>query len=102
MDRRARVIKSGQERRGPVAYWMSRDQRVHDNWALLYAQHLARERRVPLQVVLGLAPAFWEPPGGSMPSCWRDSRKWRRSWKATGSPLLVKGDPGEAIPRCDS
>ena len=58
MDRRARIIKSGQERRGPVAYWMSRDQRVHDNWALLYAQHLARERRVPLWVVFGLAPSF--------------------------------------------
>ncbi len=58
MDRRARVIKNGQERRGPVAYWMSRDQRVHDNWALLYAQHLARERRGPLLVVFGLAPGF--------------------------------------------
>ena len=37
---------------------MSRDQRAHDNWALLYAQHLARERRVPLLVVFGLASGF--------------------------------------------
>uniref|UniRef100_A0A7C3V3W6 Deoxyribodipyrimidine photo-lyase n=1 Tax=Desulfobacca acetoxidans TaxID=60893 RepID=A0A7C3V3W6_9BACT len=58
MDRRARILKEGKERRGPVAYWMSRDQRAHDNWALLYAQHLALERRVPLLVVFCLAPHF--------------------------------------------
>ncbi len=28
-----------------VAYWMSRDQRVQDNWALLYAQKIALENR---------------------------------------------------------
>jgi deoxyribodipyrimidine photo-lyase len=39
---------------GPVVYWMSRDQRVHDNWALLYAQEKALERKVPLWVVFNL------------------------------------------------
>ena len=29
-----------------VAYWMSRDQRVQDNWALIYAQKLAKENRL--------------------------------------------------------
>ena len=43
---------------GPVVYWMSRDQRVADNWALLYAQELARVRRVPLAVAFTLAPRF--------------------------------------------
>ncbi|GFE58910.1 deoxyribodipyrimidine photo-lyase [Geobacter sp. AOG1] len=43
---------------GPVVYWMSRDQRVADNWALVHAQALALERRVPLTVVFTLAPAF--------------------------------------------
>ncbi|MGQ9688034.1 MAG: deoxyribodipyrimidine photo-lyase [Desulfobaccales bacterium] len=58
VDKRARVLKAGKERRGPVAYWMSREQRAHDNWALLYAQQLALERRVPLMVVFCLAPQF--------------------------------------------
>jgi deoxyribodipyrimidine photo-lyase len=58
MEKRARILKEGKERRGPVAYWMSRDQRVHDNWALLYAQQLAHERQVPLLVVFCLAPRF--------------------------------------------
>jgi deoxyribodipyrimidine photo-lyase len=44
--------------KGPVVYWMSRDQRVQDNWALLYAQQLALETQSPLVVFFGLAPSF--------------------------------------------
>ena len=29
-----------------VVYWMSRDQRIHDNYALLYAQGLAEHKQV--------------------------------------------------------
>lgn len=36
---------------GAVVYWMNRDRRVQDNWALLYAQHIALQRRVALNVV---------------------------------------------------
>lgn len=43
---------------GPVIYWMSRDQRVEDNWALLYAQELANQRKSPLFVVFCLVPKF--------------------------------------------
>ena len=43
---------------GAVVYWMSRDQRVADNWALLHAQNLALERRLPLAVVFTLADSF--------------------------------------------
>ena len=38
-------------RGGPVIYWMNRDQRSRDNWALLAAQEFAREHQVPLGVV---------------------------------------------------
>jgi deoxyribodipyrimidine photo-lyase len=43
---------------GPVIYWMSRDQRVHDNWALLYAQEIALEQNRPLGVVFCLVSEF--------------------------------------------
>ncbi len=43
---------------GPVIYWMSRDQRVRDNWALLFAANLALERKVPLVVAFCLSPSF--------------------------------------------
>lgn len=42
----------------PVIYWMSREQRVCDNWGLLYAQKLALERKKPLAVVFTLADSF--------------------------------------------
>ena len=46
-----RTLKSGKSESGPVAYWMSRDQRVEDNWALLFARGIALETNVPVVVV---------------------------------------------------
>ncbi|ESO88680.1 hypothetical protein LOTGIDRAFT_125833 [Lottia gigantea] len=43
-----------------VVYWMSRDQRVQDNWAFLYAQRLALKMEVPLHVCFCLVPKFLE------------------------------------------
>jgi deoxyribodipyrimidine photo-lyase len=43
---------------GPVLYWINRERRVRDNWALLHAQHIAMERRAPLHVVFCLVPSF--------------------------------------------
>lgn len=42
---------------GPVVYWMSREQRVRDNWGLLHARDLAGDSRL-LIVVFSLAPSF--------------------------------------------
>lgn len=47
---------------GPVVYWMSREQRVSDNWGLYHAQQLALERKVPLLVVFTLADGFMGAP----------------------------------------
>eukprot|EP00058_Branchiostoma_floridae_P001446 XP_002586934.1 hypothetical protein BRAFLDRAFT_103595 [Branchiostoma floridae] len=43
---------------GGIMYWMSRDQRVQDNWALLFAQRLAMKHKVPLYVCFCLVPKF--------------------------------------------
>ena len=39
-----------------ILYWMSRDQRVQDNWSLLYAQKIALKQEVPLHVCFCLLP----------------------------------------------
>ncbi len=57
-DKRARLIKEGKKEKGPVLYWMSRDQRVNDNWALLFARKVAMENKSPLVVVFCLVPKF--------------------------------------------
>ncbi len=46
------------KKRGPVVYWMSRDQRAHDNWALLFAQEEALKRSSPLIVIFCLIEEF--------------------------------------------
>jgi len=59
MDRsRIRTLKEGKDISGPVVYWMGRDQRTADNWALLHAQELAVKKKVPLIVVFCLVPKF--------------------------------------------
>lgn len=57
---RIRLAHNGTETKGPVIYWMSRDQRVHDNWALLFAQKLAKEKKKPFVVIFNLVPDFLE------------------------------------------
>jgi len=55
---RVRLIGAVEESPGPVIYWTSRDQRAHDNWALLFALEKARILKVPLAVVFCLVPEF--------------------------------------------
>jgi len=58
-DRRCRKLNSAPESNaGQVLYWMSRDQRCDDNWALIYAQQLACKRSSPLHVAFCLVPRF--------------------------------------------
>ncbi len=58
--KRVRSLSGGKKKSGPVVYWMSRDQRVHDNWALLYAQETALKSKAPLIVLFNLVPQFLE------------------------------------------
>ena len=39
-----------------IVYWMMRDIRTVDNWALIFAQSLAIQKEVPLRVVYSLPP----------------------------------------------
>jgi len=63
IDRRARRLKQGRRGNGPVIYWMSRDQRAADNWALLWAQQEAIIREKPLLVVFCLVTDY---PGANL------------------------------------
>ncbi len=56
--RRVKILKDGIVKSGPVVYWMSRDQRVQDNWALIHAQNVALQKKVPLIVIFCLVDDF--------------------------------------------
>jgi deoxyribodipyrimidine photo-lyase len=58
LEKRARQLNEVEIKSGPVVYWLSRDQRTKDNWALLAAQELALSRKAPVIVVFTLANSF--------------------------------------------
>lgn len=55
---RIRTLKEGSGKTGPVVYWMFRDQRLKDNWALIHAVHQANKAKVPVAVVFNLFDHF--------------------------------------------
>lgn len=57
LPERTRVLNCNENKSGKcVVYWMQRDVRTVDNWALLYAAYLAQESNVPLRVMYSLPP----------------------------------------------
>ncbi|GFZ06954.1 photolyase 1 [Actinidia rufa] len=59
---RIRVLKEGSgpsdRAVGPVVYWMFRDQRLNDNWALIHAVDQANKANVPVAVAFNLFDQF--------------------------------------------
>jgi deoxyribodipyrimidine photo-lyase len=55
---RVRRLKDRRFIKGNVVYWMSRDQRVDDNWSLLYAMESASAYDVQLCVAFCLPPEY--------------------------------------------
>ena len=56
--KRIHILKHAEPQFGPVVYWMQRDQRATDNWALCYAQEQAIALKQPLLVVFCLVSGF--------------------------------------------
>jgi len=88
------------EGRGPVVYWMSRDQRLRDNWALYHAWARAREDGRPLGIMFCLAPGFL----GASPRHYRFMMEGLKETigaaERLGFPFfLLEGDPSVEAPR---
>lgn len=83
---------------GPVIYWMSRDQRVHHNWALLHASAIARERRVPLAIVFTLVPSFLGATLRQYDFMLRGLKEIEETAQTKNIPLFVlNGDPTKTL-----
>ena len=57
-NERLKILVDNNIKNGTVVYWMQRDQRVNDNWALIYAQNCALKSSSKLVVVFCLLPSF--------------------------------------------
>lgn len=85
---------------GPVVYWMQRDQRVVDNWALHYALLKANERRVPLAVVFNLVTKFGDTTHRHYDFMLRGLAEVATELEARGIPfVLLEGEPSTTIPK---
>jgi deoxyribodipyrimidine photolyase len=82
--RRIQILNGAQEHTGPVVYWMQRDQRVCDNWALTYAQEMAIAMEQPLLVWFRNSCA---PQSGNMGLWLQDLPKQHKNWQDLKSLL---------------
>jgi len=83
---------------GPVVYWMSRDQRVEDNWALLFAQSVALERGEGVVVLFVLADRFLGAVRRQYRFMLKGLEETAREIISYNIPFyLLRGEPGEVV-----
>lgn len=98
-ERRVQRLNQRKDEPGPVIYWMSRDQRVRHNWALLFASLKANQLGQPLEVVFTLAPGFLDAPMRHYDFMFRGLREVERNLRSMGVALTVLyGEPNETLP----
>lgn len=97
---RIRILNDHHYQTGSVVYWMSRDQRVQNNWALLYAQYLANTYQQPLIVIFNLVPTFQEATWRQYSFMFEGLQEVEAELKTLDIPFhLLLGIPGETIPQ---
>ncbi|KAK3266299.1 DNA photolyase phr1, partial [Cymbomonas tetramitiformis] len=99
-ESRVRELQGGKVKPGAVVYWCSRDQRVNDNWALLYAAEKAQESGSPLAVVFNLVPKFLGAGARQFGFMLRGIREMAAELEQRGIKFaLLEGDPVETLPK---
>lgn len=95
---RVRILKAGEPGSGPVIYWMSRDQRAHDNWALLYAFEQAKAMKRDCVVVFCRVAKFLGAQNRQFEFMDRGLEEVRQILsKKDISFVELKGEPGDEI-----
>ncbi len=96
---RVRCLNREQQITGPVIYWMSREQRIRDNWAYLFASRLATRNRSQLIVLFNLVRSY---PGATFRHydfMLQGLKTVEKQLRSLNIPLFVlAGDPAETIP----
>ncbi len=97
---RVYALNDNRHGEGPVVYWMSRDQRAVDNWALLYARELAAKAKAPLAVAFNLVPRFLGATMRQYAFMLKGLKEVEAALANKGAAFfLLTGEPGETLPR---
>ena len=96
---RIRVLKQAKYNRNTkVLYWMQRDKRVQDNWALIFAQKLAIEYQVPLLVCYSYIGQFPKANLRQYEFLFRGLEQTAQSLNKLNIDFhLIKGDPKNSV-----
>ncbi|MCB0370093.1 MAG: deoxyribodipyrimidine photo-lyase [Bdellovibrionales bacterium] len=98
-NNRIKILKEGKPSNGPVVYWMQREQRVNDNWALIYAYQKAKENNERLIVVFNLVTNFLQATLRQYYFMIEGLKEVEKSLAELNIPfILLTGKPEEQIP----
>ncbi len=93
------AIRQAEYKQGPVVYWMSRDQRATDNWALLFVQQQALKHKAPLLVVFCLVPDFLQATLRQYAFMLKGLDETSGDLRNKNIPfILLNGRPGKVLP----
>ena len=96
---RLRQLNARKPGNGDIMYWMSRDQRVSDNWALLHAQQMARERNSAVSVFFCLVSGYGGARRDHFKFMTDGLKRVHDNLKALNISFHVLiGDPAETVP----
>ncbi|KAE8681326.1 Deoxyribodipyrimidine photo-lyase [Hibiscus syriacus] len=99
---RIRVLKEGSHslRNGPVVYWMFRDQRLKDNWALIHAVDQANKANVPVAIAFNLFEQFMGAKARQLGFMLKGLRQLQKCLEDAQIPFfLFQGVAEETIPK---
>ncbi|KAA3457664.1 deoxyribodipyrimidine photo-lyase [Gossypium australe] len=99
---RIHVLKEGSHppQNGPVVYWMFRDQRLKDNWALIHAVDQANKANVPVAIAFNLFDQFLGAKARQLGFMLKGLRQLQKSIEQTQIPFfLFQGTAEETIPK---
>ncbi|KAH1115609.1 hypothetical protein J1N35_008987 [Gossypium stocksii] len=99
---RIHVLKEGSHppQNGPVVYWMFRDQRLKDNWALIHAVDQANKANVSVAIAFNLFDQFLGAKARQLGFMLTGLRELQKSIEHTQIPFfLFQGTAEETIPK---
>jgi len=89
-----RIASVSMKKHSSVVYWMSREQRVKDNWGLIFASQLAIEKGLKLNVIFCLADNFLGATLRQYDFLLKGLAKVEKALKERNIPFVIKtGSP---------
>jgi deoxyribodipyrimidine photo-lyase len=84
--------------KGPIIYWMDRERRAHDNWAMICAQKSAEKHERPMAVVYTLPKTFLDSAWRQHDFMLKGMREIEEELDGLNIPYIVLlGDPLETL-----